>query len=202
MLFAGDDRSEEIHDVELQDRTGRVLARAKLSADMARMVRLHALVAEHAGDVDEEDVSVVVGIETEQGAWASALTAAGYQVYPINPVQVARYRVPAPAPRPTPSDAHVLADLVRTDGHQLHPAASDSPTADAVKVVTRAHKSLIWNALSICCGCDRRVAQLHRLDPLGPRAGGPLLVERLAVDAVEVPIERRRPAPRALGGGR
>ena len=42
------------------------------------------------------------------------------------------------------ADAHVLADMVRTDGHQLRPVAGDSAQAEAVKVVTRAHKTLIW----------------------------------------------------------
>jgi transposase len=37
-----------------------------------------------------------------------------------------------------------LADMVRTDSHQLRPVAADTPQAEAVKVVTRAHKTLIW----------------------------------------------------------
>ena len=41
-------------------------------------------------------------------------------------------------------DAHVLADMVRTDSHQLRPVAGDSAQAAAVKVVTRTHKTLIW----------------------------------------------------------
>ena len=38
----------------------------------------------------------------------------------------------------------MLADMVRTDSHQLRPAAGDSVEAEAVKVVTRMHKTLIW----------------------------------------------------------
>ena len=41
-------------------------------------------------------------------------------------------------------DAHMLADMVRTDSHQLRPVAGDSAEAEAVKVVTRMHKTLIW----------------------------------------------------------
>src|SRR5258708_13407047 len=41
-------------------------------------------------------------------------------------------------------DAHVLADMVRTDSHQLRLVAGDSEQAGAVKVVTRMHKTLIW----------------------------------------------------------
>ena len=50
-------------------------------------------------------------------------------------------------------DAHVLADMVRTDAHQLRLIAADSPAAQAVKVVARAHKTLIWE----------RSRQVHRL---------------------------------------
>jgi Transposase len=42
------------------------------------------------------------------------------------------------------ADAHTLADMVRTDSHQLRPVAADTPQAEAVNVVTRAHKTLIW----------------------------------------------------------
>jgi hypothetical protein len=38
----------------------------------------------------------------------------------------------------------MLADMVRTDAHQLRPVAGDSDLAEAMKVVTRAHKTLIW----------------------------------------------------------
>jgi transposase len=41
-------------------------------------------------------------------------------------------------------DAHVLADVVRTDAHQLRPAAGDSPEAEGIKVLARAHKTLVW----------------------------------------------------------
>jgi transposase len=42
------------------------------------------------------------------------------------------------------ADAHVLADMVRTHAHELRPVAGDSALAEAVKVVARIHKTLIW----------------------------------------------------------
>jgi transposase len=144
LLFLGDDWAEESHDVELQDASGRVLARAKLPEGMAGMARLHAIIGEHVGDA--EDVTVKVGIETERGPWVQALLAADYEVYPVNPLQVSRYRDrhSVSGAKSDPADAHVLADMVRTDHHRLRPAAGDSAQAEAVKVVTRAHKTLIW----------------------------------------------------------
>ncbi len=39
----------------------------------------------------------------------------------------------------------MLADMVRTDSHQLRPAAGDSAGADGIKVLARTHKTLIWD---------------------------------------------------------
>ena len=42
------------------------------------------------------------------------------------------------------SDAKLLADLVRTDRHNHRRIAGDSPDAEAIKVLARAHQNLIW----------------------------------------------------------
>jgi transposase len=145
LLLVGDDWSEEHHDVEVQDDHGRVLGKAKLPEGIAGIDRLHAMIGQHVGE-DDDQVQVVVGIETDRGPWVQALIAAGYQVYPINPLQVARYRERhgVSGAKSDAADAHTLADMVRTDRHQLRPAAGDSGLAEAVKIVTRAHKTLIW----------------------------------------------------------
>jgi hypothetical protein len=44
-----------------------------------------------------------------------------------------------------PGDAKVLADLVRTDRHNHRPAGRDSDLAGAVKILARAHQSMIWS---------------------------------------------------------
>lgn len=146
LLLVGDDWAEEHHDVELQDATGRRLGKARLPEGIAGIARLHAMVGEHVGEDDDEPVQVVVGIETERGPWVQALVAAGYQVYPINPLQVARYRERhgVSGAKSDAGDAHTLADMVRTDRHQLRMISGDSALAEAVKVITRAHKTLIW----------------------------------------------------------
>jgi hypothetical protein len=40
--------------------------------------------------------------------------------------------------------AHPLADMVRTDAHQLRLVAGDTAEVEAIKVVSRAYKTLIW----------------------------------------------------------
>jgi transposase len=145
VLFVGDDWAEEHHDVELQDEAGRVLGRAKLPEGVAGIARLHAMIGEHLGD-EQDDATVVVGIETERGPWVQAMIAAGYQIYAINPLQVARYRErhSVSGAKSDTADAHVQADMVRADRHQLRPIAGDSVQAEAIKVLTRAHKTMIW----------------------------------------------------------
>lgn len=146
LLFLGDDWAEDHHDVEVQDADGRRLARARLPEGIAGITRLHAMIGSHVGDVDPRLVEVVVGIETERGLWVQALIASGYRVYPINPLQAARYRTRCgvSGAKSDGGDAHLLADMVRTDRQHLRQAAGDTALAEAVKVLTRGHKTLIW----------------------------------------------------------
>jgi transposase len=146
LLLVGDDWAEDHHDVEVQDESGRRLSKAKLPEGIVGIGRLHAMIGEQVGEQDEDDVQVVVGIETDRGPWVQALVAAGYQVYPINPLQVARYRQRhgVSGAKSDAGDAHTLADMVRTDRHQLRLIAGDSGLAEALKVLTRAHKTLVW----------------------------------------------------------
>jgi transposase len=147
-LFVGDDWAEDHHDVEVMDASGRRLAKARLPEGVAGMARLHAMIGAQLGDdADDEDAGqVAVGIETDRGPWVAALAAAGYTVFAINPLQASRYRErhAVSGAKSDAGDAHVLADMVRTDSHQLRPVAGDSAQAAAVKVVTRMHKTLIW----------------------------------------------------------
>lgn len=107
---------------------------------------MHAMVAEQVGDVADEDVEVLVGIETDRGPWVRALVAAGYAVFALNPLQASRYRERFGVSRAKSDagDAHMPADMVRTDSHQLRSVAGDSLDAEAVKLLARTHKALIW----------------------------------------------------------
>jgi transposase len=144
-LFVGDDWAEDHHDVELMDSAGRVLARKRLPEGVAGIARLHELAGQHLGQ-DPDDAEVVTGIETDSGPWVAALVAAGYTVYGVNPLQASRYRERhgVPGAKSDRGDAHMLADMVRTDSQQLRAVAGDSAAAEAVKVVARTHKTLIW----------------------------------------------------------
>jgi transposase len=142
MIFVGDDWSEDHHDVCLMDQAGKRLASRRLPEGLTGIRQLHELIAEHAEEPDQ----VVIGIETDRGLWAGALAAAGYQVFAVNPLAVARYRDRhhVSGGKSDASDAKLLADLVRTDRHNHRPIAGDSLDAEAIKVLARAHQSLIW----------------------------------------------------------
>jgi transposase len=120
-----------------------VLAARRITDGLVGVGELHALVAAHAQDPAE----VAVGIETDRGLLVGALLAAGYQVYAVNPHTVSRYRGRHGSSRAKSDrgDAKVLADLVRTDRHNHRPVAGDSPLAEAVKVLARAHQNLVWS---------------------------------------------------------
>ena len=145
-LFVGDDWAEDHHDVELMDGSGRRLAKARLPEGMVGMARLHAMIGEQIGEVADEDVEVLVGIETDRGPWVAALVAAGYTVLAVNPLQAARFRdrLGVSGAKSDAGDAHVLADMARTHAHELRPVAGDSAEAEAIKVVARIHKTMIW----------------------------------------------------------
>jgi transposase len=144
VLFVGDDWAEGHHDLQVEDDQGRVLARGRVDEGIAGMVRFHELVAEFLGD-DAGPEEVVIGIETDRGPWVAALLAAGYVVFAVNPKLAARHResLSLSGAKDDKTDARTLADLVRTRRHQLRPVTADSELADGVKVLARAHQSLI-----------------------------------------------------------
>jgi transposase len=145
LLFVGDDWAEDHHDIEVQDDAGRVLVRRRLPDGVVGVAGLHALIGDHLAE-DAEPDRVMVGIEIDHGPWVQALVAAGYTVYGINPLQVARYRERhgVGGAKSDRGDAHVLAEIVRLDRAHHRRLAGDSEVAEHVKVAARAHQSMIW----------------------------------------------------------
>src|SRR6266704_1756345 len=153
MLFVGDDWAEDHHDIEIVDETGRRVARQRLPEGLSGVSRLHALIAaampaEWAElETGEAAGRVKIGIETDRGPWVAALVAAGYEVFAINPMQVARYRQrhSTSGAKSDAADAHLLAEIVRLDREHHRPIAGDTPLAEAVKLMARAHQTMIWD---------------------------------------------------------
>ena len=142
MIFVGDDWAEDHHDVYVMDADGARLASRRLPEGLTGIGALHELIADHVGEPSQ----VVIGIETDRGLWVQALGVSGYQVFAVNPLAVARYRErhQVSGAKSDAGDAKVLADLVRTDRHNHRSLAGDSPEAEAIKILARAHQNLIW----------------------------------------------------------
>ncbi|WP_336873922.1 IS110 family transposase [Rhodococcus qingshengii] len=204
MLYLGDDWAEDHHDIELQNPAGKRLAKARLEEGVAGVARLHELVAQHN---DGKNSEVVVGIETDRGPWVLALIATGYQVFAINPLQVARYRErrTVSGAKSDAGDAHTLADMVRTDSHQLRPVAGDSDLVEAIKVVARSHKTLITERTRHVLRLRQALreyfpAALHAFDDLSSadalellaKAPTPSTAARLSITPIRNALRRAR----------
>ena len=152
MLFIGDDWAEDHHDIEIEGRDRARLTKARLPEGLEGITRFHALVAEHApadwADLPPEEVAdrVVIGIESDRGPWVTALRAAGYRVFVINPLSAARYRErhSTSGAKSDAGDAHVLAEIVRLDRDHHRQIAGDTDLVDAVKLLARAHQTAVW----------------------------------------------------------
>ena len=151
----------------------------------------------------EAPAEVVVATETDRGLFVGALVATGYTVLAINPMSTSRYRErhSTSGAKSDPGDALVLAELARTDAHNHRPVAGDSDLAEAVKVLARAHQSMIWTR-------QRQTNQLRstllEFDP-GSLTCFDDLDGNDALALLAVALEdRRRPATRRMpapGGG-
>lgn len=143
MIFVGVDWAEAHHDVHVADEDGRRLAKARLPEGVGGIARFHELVGAHA----EDPAEVMIGIETDRGLFVTALVAAGYQLYAVNPMSTSRYRDrhSTSGAKSDAGDAQVLSDMVRTDRHNHRLVAGDSQGVEAVKVLARAHQTMVWS---------------------------------------------------------
>ena len=143
-VYCGIDWAEDHHDIALVDRDGKLLARRRISDDAAGLAQLLELLAEHG---DTPDDPIPVAIETPRGLLTACLRATGRQVYPINPMAVARYRDrhTVSGGKSDHGDSVVLANVLRTDLHAHRPLPADSELAQAIAVLARAQQDAVWD---------------------------------------------------------
>ncbi len=141
-VFVGHDWAETHHDIHIEDSEGNRLAKARFPEGVEGVARFHELVAPFVDDPAE----VTIATETDRGLFVGALVAAGYRVVAVNPMSTSRYRErhSTSGAKSDPGDAFVLAELARTDSHNHREVAGDSDLGEAIKVLARAHQSLIW----------------------------------------------------------
>ena len=140
---AGLDWASRLHAVCVLEPDGQVRARfdvlhtgSKLRGLTRRLVRLGV------GQV---------AIERPDGPVVEALLAAGLEVVviPGRQVKALRGRYGTAGNKDDRFDAYVLADALRTDGHRLAPLRPDAPETAALRVVSRARKSLVATRVAL-----------------------------------------------------
>jgi transposase len=143
-VYCGIDWAEDHHDIALVNQDGQLLARCRISDDAAGLTRQLALLAEHG---DTPEAPVPVAIETPRGLLVACLRATGRQVYPVNPMAVARYRDrhSVAGRKSDHGDAVVLAHVLRTDRDMHRPLPADSELAQAIAVLARAQQDAVWD---------------------------------------------------------
>lgn len=147
-LWCGIDWAEKHHDVAVVDDTGKLVAKGRISDDIAGFTKLTELItALTPGGL----TGLPVAIETSQGLLVAALRAAGAAVFAINPLAVSRYRDRyAPSRSKSDSaDALVLANILRTDKENHRRLPNDSELAQSIKVLARGHQDAVWDRQQI-----------------------------------------------------
>ena len=137
-FFVGLDWAVHTHAVCVVDSAGAVRERLEIAHDrdglaelMRRLARLGA--------------SVRIAIERPSGLIVDALVEAGHQVFPIHPnaVKASRPRYRSHGGKCDASDAYLLADLLRTDGHRWAALSPQSDSIRALRALVRSRDDLV-----------------------------------------------------------
>lgn len=124
-IFIGIDWSENKHDIEFMNEAGATLARLTIPHSPEGFLKLDAT-RQQLGIAAND---CLVALETAHNLLIDFLWAHAYtQVYVVPPsvVKSSRGRFSSSGARTDASDAHLLADLLRTDRARLHPWHPDS----------------------------------------------------------------------------
>jgi transposase len=140
-IFVGIDWAEHHHDIAVVDASGAVLAQFRIGDDPAGFTRLRQEVTA----LMPEPSNVLVALETDRGLLVTALVAAGYRVFAINPKSVDRYRdrYSVSRAKSDPGDALVLANLLRTDEPRHRPMPADSQAIAVIATLAHAHQDAV-----------------------------------------------------------
>lgn len=135
--FAGLDWASRTHAVCVIDARGSVRSEFEVNHDAAGLAELcRRLKAAHIS---------AVAIERPSGVVVDALLEAGLQVVPIHPnvVKATRPRYRSHGGKSDATDAYLLADLLRTDGHRFMPLAPQSDEIRALRALVRGRDDLV-----------------------------------------------------------
>lgn len=143
-VFVGLDWATTTHAVCIIDATGHVLERFSVAHDRDGLAELLRRLARFGPRVR-------IAIERPSGLIVDALVEAGHQVFPIHPNAVAasRPRYRSHGAKSDASDAYLLADLLRTDGHRWAPLSPQSDSIRALRALVRARDELVATRIAL-----------------------------------------------------
>jgi transposase len=137
VCFAGLDWASRTHAACVIDERGSVRAHFEVAHDAAGLAELVRRLRPLG--------VTAVAIERPSGLIVDALLEAGFGVVPIHPniVKATRPRYRSHGGKSDASDAYLLADLLRTDGHRLRPLVPQSDEIRAVRALVRGRDDLV-----------------------------------------------------------
>ena len=137
-VFVGLDWATRTHAVCVIDAAARVLERFEINHDREGLAELLRRLARFGA-------SLRIAIERPSGLIVDALVEAGHQVVPIHPnaVKASRPRYRSHGAKSDASDAYLLADLLRTDGHRWAGLSPQSDSIRALRALVRARDDLV-----------------------------------------------------------
>jgi transposase len=143
-VFAGLDWALHTHAVCVIDISGNVLERCEITHDRAGLTELMRRLARFG-------TSVRIAIERPSGLIVDALVEAGHQVFPIHPnaVKASRPRYRSHGAKSDASDAYLLADLLRTDGHRWRQLSPQSDSIRALRALVRSRDDLVATRVAL-----------------------------------------------------
>jgi transposase len=141
--FAGLDWASRTHAVCVIDEHGGVHLQFEVNHDAAGLAELCRRLR-HAG-------VTAVAIERPSGLIVDALLEADFSVVPIHPnvVKATRPRYRSHGGKSDASDAYLLADLLRTDGHRFKPLAPQSDDIRALRALVRGRDDLVGTRVQL-----------------------------------------------------
>lgn len=143
-VFAGLDWATASHAVCVIDPAGTVLERFEVTHDRDGLADLMRRLARYGARVR-------IAIERPSGLIVDALVETGHQVFPIHPnaVKASRPRYRSHGAKSDASDAYLLADLLRTDGHRWAALSPQSDSIRALRALVRARDDLVATRVAL-----------------------------------------------------
>jgi len=143
-VFVGLDWATRAHEVCVIDSRGKPLDGKGFAHDREGLAQLLRWLARYGRRLR-------IAIERPSGLIVDALVEAGHQVFPIHPnaVKASRPRYRSHGGKSDASDAYILADLLRTDGHRFQALSPQSDSIRALRSLVRSRDDLVHTRVAL-----------------------------------------------------